>query len=170
MATITLRVRTLGVEGVLRRFLVAASRLPSDTFDAQRELGREAEVVFGAYVPVLSGRELRGIGSDASGGGVTVTDYARNPQSGFDYVGVTRWGRGAIRPKHRQFGSYSLATGKRRSGGGALRFTVGGRVVFVKEVGPWKPASDWVTDALPEVEVAAQGVATRLGRKIESRF
>jgi hypothetical protein len=170
VASITLKARTLGVESVLRRFLVAASLLPSDTLDAQRELGKAAEVVFGAYVPVRSGRALRGISSDVLGAGVTVTDVARNPQSGYDYIGVTRFGHSVARifPKHSTGSASTLANGKKKRG--ALRFSIGGRVLYRASVAGYHPASDWATDALPEVEVAAQGVATRLGRKIESRF
>jgi hypothetical protein len=173
VAKIAISARTVGVDGVLRRFLLAANRLPHDVEDAQRELGKAAEVVFGAFVPVKTGRELRGISSDMGGGVVTVTDFARNPESGFDYVASTRFGHGIIRPKNRQFGSFSLASkGRRGYAGhrGALRFTIGGRTIFAAYVKAWKPASDWVEDAFPEVEQEAQAVATRLGRTIESHF
>lgn len=170
MATITLTARTIGVEGVLRRFLIAASLLPSDTMDAQRHLGKESEVIFGAHVPIRSGRALRGISSDALGAGVTVTDFAKNPETGYDYIGVTRFGHRVARifPKHSASNASTLASGKRKQG--ALRFSIGGRVLYRASVAGYHPASDWARDALPEVEVAAQGVATRLGRKIESRF
>jgi hypothetical protein len=168
VATIKLKARSFGVDGVLRRFATASSLLSVDTREAQRKLGKVAEVVFGGWVPVKSGRALRGISSGSGGGVVTVTDYASNPATGYDYIGVTRWGHGIIRP--RETGSASvLATGKRR-GGSALRFVIGGRVVYAAYVRAWKPASDWVTDALPEVDSAAQVVAAELGRRIESRF
>jgi hypothetical protein len=176
MATIRLKARTVGADGVLRRFAVAAAMLRVDTLEAQRRLGKAAEVAFAAWVPIRSGRALRGINSELGGSVVTVTDYASNPQSGYDYIGVTRFGHGIIRPK-RAFAAFNLHTKKPRSYHGprsghapVLRFTVAGRVVFTPFVRAWKPASDWVTDALPEVEAQAQGVATALGRKIESRF
>jgi hypothetical protein len=170
VATIALKARSLGVESVLRRFLVAASLLPTDTLDAQRELGKVAEVVFGAYVPVRSGRALRGISSDVLGAGVTVTDVAKNPESGYDYIGVTRFGHAVARifAKHSAKATSVLASGKRRMG--ALKLTIGGRTIYRMSVAGYHPASDWARDALPEVQVAAQGVATRLGRTIESRF
>lgn len=170
MASMTITARSVGVEGVLRRFLVAASLLPSDTMDAQRELGKAAEVVFGAHVPIRSGRALRGISSDALGAGVTVTDVAKNPETGYDYIGVTRFGHRVARifPKHTAASASTLASGKSRKG--ALRFSVNGRVMYRASVAGYHPASDWATDALPEVQVAAQAVATRLGHKIVSRF
>lgn len=170
MGTITLTARTVGVEGVLRRFLVAASLLPSDTLEGQREVGKAAEVVFGAHVPIKSGRALRGISSDVLGAGVTVTDVAKNPETGYDYIGVTRFGHKVARifPTHTA-GSASVRTsGKARQG--TLRFSIGGRVLYRASVAGYHPASDWATDALPEVQVAAEAVATRLGQKIVSRF
>jgi hypothetical protein len=169
VATIALKARTVGVEAVLRRFLVASARLPADTKDAERELGKASEVVFAAHAPLRSRRLIRGISSEAGGGGVIVKDIARNPESGYDYVGVTRFGHRVARiyPKHTAAAS-TLANGKRRKG--ALRFSAGGGVLYRASVAGYHPASDWATDALPEVEVAAQAVATRLGRTIESRF
>lgn len=177
--------RPVGVDGVLRRFLIAGTFLAHDTRDAQEELGKAAEVVFGAFVPVKSGRELRGIGSDLAGDVVTVSDYARNPQTGFDYVAVTRFGHKVARiyPTHRTSASASNIATKRRRGGetlthgydsftsqSALRFTIGGRVLYRHSVAAYHPASDWAEDALPEIEAEAQVVATRLGRTIEARF
>jgi hypothetical protein len=171
-----------GVQGVLRSFIAADAALPGDTLEAQRELGRRSEIAFGAHVPVKSGRALRGIGSGLLGAVVTVTDYARNPQSGYDYIGVTRWGHGKIEPKHRGFGAQVIATKRRRGGEtlthgydsfqspSALRFSVGGSVVYAKYVREWRPASDWAEDALPEVQAQAQIVASRLGHRIEARF
>lgn len=170
MASIALKARTVGADAVLRRFMIASARLPVDTLDAQQELGRASEVVFGAYVPIKSGRALRGISSDLSGAAVIVTDEARNPETGYDYIGVTRFGHKVARiyPKHSSSNASSLATGKQKHG--MLRFVIGGRVLYRASVAGYHPASDWATDALPEVEVEAQAVATRLGRKIESRF
>jgi hypothetical protein len=184
MAGARFTARPVGVDGVLRRFLVAATRLPHDTTDAQQELGKAAEVVFGAYVPVKTGRELRGIGSDLAGGVVTVSDYARNPTSGFDYVAVTRFGHRVDRiyPTHRSSAASIVATKRRRGGetlthgfdsfasNAALRFTIGGRVLFRHSVRGYHPASDWAEDALPEIEAQAQVVATRLGHTLEARF
>jgi hypothetical protein len=168
VATIKIKARTFGADSALRRFRVVAAMLPSDTFDAQRELGRAAEVVFGAHAPFRSGRLIRGISSEGGGGGVIVKDIARNPESGYDYVGVTRFGHQVARIYPTHTAGSVLASGKARSG--ALRFSIGGRVLYRASVAGYHPASDWAEDALPEVRAEAQAVATRLGRTIEARF
>lgn len=168
MAKIELKARPRGIDRLLSRFNLTVARLPEDTLEAQRELGRLSEVVFGAHAPHRSGRLIRGISSTVTGAAVTVRAEARNPFTGYDYVGVTRFGHKVARifPKH--FTGRSLATGKARKG--ALRFSIGGRVLFRASVAGYRPASDWGEDALPEVRGQAQVVATRLGRKIEARF
>jgi hypothetical protein len=168
--------KPVGAQGVLRKFVSATAGLHSDLQAAERELGRKAELAFAAYAPVKTGRLIRGISSFALGNGVTVKAEALNPESGYDYVGVTRFGHGVIRPKYRvqkknagiwlQERAPHLFIGK----AGALRFTVGGKVVFAAYVNAWKPAMDWAEAALPEVETQAQAVASRLGAKIEARF
>jgi hypothetical protein len=166
--------KPVGTQGVLRNFLAAATGLHGDLLEAERELGKKAEVAFAAYAPVRTGRLIRGISSFALGEGVTVKADARNPESGYDYVGVTRFGHGIIRPKARYRPVKGSQWDKEHLRGtitrGALRFTVGGRTVYAAYVNPWKPAMDWAEAALPEVEVEAQSVASRLGQKIEARF
>lgn len=168
MARIPIRARPVGVTGVIRRFNMAIARLPEDTLEGQRELGRLSEVSFAAHAPHKTGRLIRGITSVLLGGKVIVKDEARNPATGFDYVRITRFGHMVARifPKH--VSGYSLATGKARKG--ALRFSIGGRVLYRASVAGYHPARDWAADALPEVQAQAQVVATRLGRKIEARF
>lgn len=171
---VRLKARSAGADRVLRSFATASALLPTDTLGAQRDLGRAAEVVFGAFAPFRSGRLIRGIASLVAGGKVVVRADARDPASGYDYVGVTRFGHRVARisPKGRRYAASVLSTGKKRSSGkrAALRFTIGGRAFFAASVRGYKPASDWATDALPEVEAEARVIVDRLGRKIESRF
>lgn len=176
MAEIAIKARSVGAEAVLRRFVTASNSLPHDTLEAQRELGRQAEVAFAAHAPHRTGRLIRGIASVVLGGKVIVKDEARNPSTGYDYVGVTRFGHKVARiyPKHR-YSAFVVASKQRRksartTGRAALRFTIGGRTVFAASVAGYHPATDWAEDALPEVQAQAQAVATRLGRKIEARF
>jgi hypothetical protein len=165
---ITIKARPVGAERVIRRFLTAADRLKEDTLEGQRELGRLSEVVFAAHAPHRSGRLIRGISSLVLGGRVIVKDEARNPETGYDYVGVTRFGHKVARiyPKHAA--ASSLATGKAKKG--ALRIPMGGGFIFRASVAGYHPGSDWADEALPEVRSQAQVVATRLGRRIEARF
>ena len=168
MATISIKARPVGADAAARRFSLAAARLPEDTLASQRELGRASEVVFGAYAPHRTGRLVRGIASIVAGATVIVRDFAQNPESGYDYVGVTRFGHRVARiyPKHTS--ASVLGTGKRKAG--ALRMVIGGRVLYRASVAGYHPASDWAEDALPEVEAEAEVVAARLGGKIEARF
>lgn len=165
---VVLKVRARGADRLLRNFNAAADALPDDTLAAQRELGRRAEIVFSAHAPHRTGRLIRGIASIVLGDKVIVKDEARNPASGYDYVGVTRFGHKAARiyPKHTP--AVSLANGKSRRG--ALRFVIGGRVVYAASVAGYHPASDWADDAMPEVQAEAQSVASRLGARVEARF
>lgn len=172
---IKLVAKPVGAGRVLRSFITASGSLKSDLLEGQKELGRKSEVIFGAHAPHKSGRLIRGISSFLLGGSVTVKDEARNPASGYDYVGVTRFGHGKIVPRHDRGSAFVLATKKRRASSrtkarAALRFTVGGKVVYAAYVNAWKPAQDWATAALPEVEAAAQAVAQRVGQRIEARF
>jgi hypothetical protein len=165
---ISLVARPVGAERVVRRFLTAADRLKEDTLEGQRELGRLSEVIFAAHAPHLTGRLIRGISSSVLGGRVIVKDEARNPETGYDYVGVTRFGHKVARiyPKHAA--ASNLAMGKAKKG--ALRFTIGGRTLYRGSVAGYHPAQDWADEALPEVQGAAQTVASRLGNRIEARF
>lgn len=165
---IALKARPVGVERIVQRLRVGAERLPRDTLEAQRELGRRAEVIFGAHAPHRSGRLIRGISSSVLGGKVIVKAEARNPESGYDYVGVTRFGHKVARIYPKGTSGSVLANGKAKKG--ALRFSVGGKVLYRASVAGYHPASDWADDALPEVRGAAQTVAARLGRQIEARF
>jgi hypothetical protein len=165
---ITIKARPRGVDRIVRRFSTTIARLPEDVLGGQKELGRRAEVAFGAHAPHRTGRLIRGITSIVLGGTVIVKDEARNPATGYDYVGVTRFGHKAARiyPKHSA--TSTVATGKAR--GGALRFVIGGKVLFRASVAGYHPDHDWAEEALPEVQAQAQVVASRLGQSIQARF
>lgn len=166
--TIEIKAKPLGVTAALRRFLTASERMDDQTLDAQRELGRRAEVIYGAHAPHRTGRLIRGISSSALGGSVIVKAIAKNPASGFDYVRITRFGHAVARIYPKDTGARVLATGKARAG--ALKFTIGGRTIFASSVAGYHPASDWAQDAFPEVSSAARTVAGRLGHRIEASF
>lgn len=173
MATIAIKARTVGVERIARQFGLARLKVPDDTLDAQRELGRAAEVVFGAHAPFKTGRLVRGIASRLAGKTVVVEAEARNPQSGYDYVAVTRFGhKGEIKPLDPRPPAMVTATHKPRATGSraALRFVIGGRVFYRHKTMGYHPSRDWAQSALPEIEVEAQRVVTRLGKTIEARF
>lgn len=86
------------------------------------------------------------------GGSVTVTvkATARSPANGFDYLNVTRHGRGPIR----------AAPGR------WLHWQAGGRDFFAKSVGPWSPGVDWVERGHRAAEGDVRDASRTLGRVI----
>lgn len=150
-----IRVRIAGADREARRFASAAALLPSDVREARQEIGKRAAIIFAAHAPNKSGRLERGITARPGGGGTFVTASARDPETGFDYVGVTRFGRGIAKPK---------------SDDGALSFTGSGGLVYAASADAYDPPSDWAAEALPEVNQEAQQVTTKLARRIEARL
>lgn len=148
------RVDTSRARWLAARLQAAAAGL---LFPLHRELdalGRDVERIFAAHAPVKSGRLRRGVVSTRAGRMVVVRATARNPQTGYDYVGVTRFG-------HRKAWIYPRQAR-------ALRFVIGGRVIYAKRVRGYKPATDWRDEAMPAVRAAADAAAVRLGRRVEA--
>lgn len=142
--------------------------------ETMRGLGEDAELIFQAHARHRTGRMARNIKSDVVGRTVVVSVEARNPQTGFDYVAVTRFGHRVARiyPQVRSRATV-LATGNRRKHGkkAMLRFVIGGRVFYRHSVKGFKPEYDWADRAMPEVNQAAERAMAALGRKIIlSRF
>lgn len=85
---------------------------------------------------------------------VTVTAEARSPGSGFDYLDVTRFGRGPIFPRRAKM----------------LSWVAGGIRYYARAVGPWSPGGDWVEEASQEAEMIADDIAEETGRVIYTRL
>lgn len=80
---------------------------------------------------------------------------ARSPESGFDYLDVTRFGhRGRLVAKRGRF----------------LKWSDGTDTHWARETAGHHPRSDWVEDAGPEVDVEADLVADRIGRVVYTRL
>jgi hypothetical protein len=156
MATIPIRVRVTGTERQQRRFTAAIQIVDDELRNALKELGDTAELIFASYALHRTGRMARGIVSRAFGDRVIVEAHARNPETGYDYVGVTRFGHkvSIIRPKRAK----------------ALRIPLAGGTIFRKFSRGFHPATDWAEDALPEIETEAEAVAFRLGKTLEARI
>ena len=133
-------------------------------------IGEDAELIFQAHARHKTGRLARGIVAHWVGGQVLVTATARDPQTGFDYVAVTRFGHRVefIEPRADRARASVLATGKRRKKGSqaALRFVLGGRVMYRRRVRGFKPEYDWRDRALPEVKVVSDRAIATLGQRI----
>lgn len=85
----------------------------------------------------------------------TVKVEAISPESGFDYLDVTRYGhRGTLTPRRGTF----------------LKWTSGGVTYYARETAGHHPATDWVEDAEPAAEQAAGDIADRVGRVVYTRL
>lgn len=154
MASADLTARFSGAGGVAVRLRTAAASVGPETRRAVGEAGEESVFIFRVKAPYRTGRLRREIRSRVSGDTATV---AANPRSssGFPYVGVTRFG-------HR-VRSISARPGR------FLRFVVGGRVLFRKQVRGYRPAGDWRDLGLPAAERTVQAAGARAGQRIVAR-
>lgn len=140
-----------------------------------RGVGDDAELAFAAHARHASGRMARGVKAHQRGSIVEVVVHARNPDGGYDYVGVTRFGHKGefIYPRQDRRAAYVIDTKRRRHTGKkvgdqpALRFVIGGRVFFRGRVKAFHPDHDWAEDAMPEVREAAERGMRRAKQKIE---
>lgn len=152
MASADLTARFVGAGPVAVRLRLAASSVEPETRQAVREAAEESVFIFRVKAPRRTGRLRKGIRASVQGDTATITAHARS-RTGFDYVGVTRFGRRAI-------------TARR---GHALRFVVGGRVLFRKSVKAYRPAGDWRDKALPAAERTVAAAGARAGARIVAR-
>lgn len=130
------------------RFRKAAAKAASVVARELAGLGDLAIVVYRGRAQRDTGRLHRGITRRGGGLEFTVRADAVNPESGYDYVGVTRFGHAVARiyPKHSK----------------ALRTPFGPRA----SVRGYKPASDWAEDSFPAIRSHARSVSSRIGRQI----
>jgi len=150
------RVRTLPVE---------AQRLLDD---ALRETSDEAVEFFKDEAPELSGRLKRGITARPTKTGYTITVKAVDPETGYDYVGVTRFGHKVrrIRPIERR----SEGTGRRTFRDGYLVFNSRGRNWRLKSVRGVRVRQDWVRPARVRSHDEASRRMREVGREIAKRW
>lgn len=110
-----------------------------------------------AFAPHKSGRLERGIRASVRsyGGRITleVESTARDQETGYDYLPVTRFGHRVpiIYPVHAK----------------ALRIPLAGGVIYRKWVRGYKPARDWVADAFDALQRELDEAADRIGRAID---
>lgn len=146
-----------GADRGARRLLEGARTLREEMRRAVGALAEDAELIFAAHALRRSGRLARGMSSRVSGTVALVRADARNPESGYDYVGVTRFG-------HRVRRIYP-----RRAR--ALRIPLpDGRVIFRRSVRGFRPRGDWAQRALPDIHREAERAARRLGIRLEARL
>lgn len=133
----------------------AARIVARETRNAVEDLGEDSELVFAAHALRKSGRMARSIAATGLTGdgnpSLVVTAEAKNPETGFDYVGVTRFGHRVSRIYPKQAKALRTPWGPRMS------------------VRGFRPATDWRDDALPAVRELTRLAGARISRRLEAR-
>lgn len=124
-------------------------RLARTTQSTPSQAARDVVPVYRRVAPKRSGRLAAQIHAQDNEVLSTVRSAA-----GYPYTGVTRFGHRPAVPDR--------IDPKR---GRALRFTIGGRVVYRASVRRYHPAVDWATRGLPDAERIA---TDRWGREVNS--
>jgi hypothetical protein len=154
---------------------LAADVLP-EVQQSQREMADDAEIIFAAYAPKgASSRVARSIHTTQFGWALEVVADAKNPLTGYAYVGVTRFGHKMqyIYPRKDRRASRVLSTRRARQRGtqAALRLELGpGLVIFRRRIKAYRPAVDWADEAMPSIRREAETVGRRLGERLMVRF
>ncbi len=156
------------------RRILSPQKLQQMLDETLLEVAKDSEIIFAAHALHATGRMARNIRSDKIGQDIIVHVEARDPVSGFDYVRITRFGHRVLRifPKRILAATREavvLATGRTRGRGrqAALRFIIGGRVMYRHSVKGFHPATDWADNAMPQIRRRAEQRVKGLGRRIE---
>jgi hypothetical protein len=121
------------------------------------EAGRTLTSIHREHAPHERGGLGRGLKArvGSRGGWVSVeVESTVRSKEGFPYTQATRTGRRGFAARNAR----------------ALAFTVGGRLIFRKSVGPYKPPSDWVERARGPAEAALGRTSDEIGRQIVTRL
>lgn len=129
-----------------------SEKMPGEMQRTMVFLGEVTEPIYAQVAPRRTGRLARGIRATTVGLVMVVRAVARNPETGYDYVGVTRFG-------HRVSRIYARSAQ-------ALRFTVGGQLLLRKSVRGYHPASDWAERGHRAADQAAEIAARRFGERV----
>lgn len=139
---------------------------------AVEDVAQTAARLYRQEASKISKRVASGITVRKEGKTLVVRASAKDPRSGYDYVGVTRFGhrKERIYPAKRRPASV-VSTGKKRGKGGraALRFEINGKVLYRSWVRGFKPAGDWADRVHPLVEQEANRQLASIGRRLAVR-
>jgi hypothetical protein len=157
MANMKFKAKAYGAAGAARRLASSSQWLDQELDRTIENLGSDAEIIFAAHALKKTGRMARGVRANFVGHMSEVTVEAVDPESGYDYVGVTRKGHRTLKifPKKAE----------------ALRIPLaGGGVIFRSSVRGFHPVRDWAEMALPDVLRAADVAVSGLIQRIEARL
>jgi hypothetical protein len=177
------RLRATNAGRVADELLSLADEAARGGPEAAREIARDAVSAYRVAAPRRTGNLRRGIGTAAEIRGgrevITVGGDARDPLTGYDYFDVTRFGHRVARiyPRLDRAPATVLATRRARAtntfspihgvrGNAALRFVIGGRVLYRRWTRGYHPARDWAENADPAIESAADEAERRLAERL----
>jgi hypothetical protein len=164
-----------GARELAARASAISGILDNELTRSAQQLGVDAELIYQRHAPRRSGRLARGIRAVALGDQVFVSAVAVDPKSQYDYVGVTRFGhrKRVIVPVTKRGLPRKARTVRRTKTGqfaergrGHLVFQSLGRWWFLSHVRGFRPKTDWVQDAWPEVKMLADAEMEKLAREI----
>lgn len=167
MARVKITARVYGPRLMARSkvFPAEVHRLLEDTLE---DVSDQARNFFTTAAPVGETKRLRqGIDVQKTSAGVAIRISAVDPQTGFDYVGVTRFGHKVkrIRPIHGR-----SVSGRRQFRSGLLRFNIGGRTLFRRSVRGYRPKVDWVVSPRVETHTYARKQFKVFERELARRW
>lgn len=171
-----LRVRLVGADHYARQFERGAHDLRELLHTAVKNVGTDSELIFAAHARKKTGRMARNIRSTAVGDTAIVRVHARNPRTGYDYVGVTRFGHKLkwIEPT-RVWPTSGVGKKLMRipdvgwrwfQPAPALKTPFG----FFRRVRGFHPAGDWAQKAMPQVRREAHREMDKLGEEFVLRL
>lgn len=176
MAKQVIRARVERARHYARNFRQGANELRRELYLVVKNLSTDAEIIFAAHAPKKSGRLARGVRGRAVGDTALITAHARNPRTGYDYVGVTRWGhklkwivptrawpRSGVGKKLMNIPDVGWRWAQPAP---ALKLPFG----FFRRVRGYKPAGDWVEKAIPEVQREGEMAMAELGEQFVLRL
>lgn len=183
--TATFRISAAGVSKTMRQLSAAEDHLQEQIEDTLDDLRRPIKSIFqeqSVSNRVGDGLKIMPFGVAGTVGFQLVSTY-RDPRTGFDPLGVTRFGhrKKYIVPREDRFRSSTIATKRPRgpefigheqrsvqASVGPFRDRSGARMWRHKVKGQQRQV-DWVDIAVQEVTPLITEASTRLGRRIRSR-
>lgn len=157
---------------VLKRIGRELARYDERVSNLLDDVSDDAVKIFQFHALHESGRLRRGIRALKNGGRLEIVAEAVDPDSGFDYVRVTRFGHvvPVIYPGRKARSIYSEAQ-YTRAGGFRVRPLKGAKALktkygFKAKVRGFRPTGDWAEPAYDEVRILADDLLQEMGEDI----
>lgn len=169
MAKQTIKATVSDVDHASEKFRRASLVIRRELHESVKDVAEDSELIYGAFALKDTGRMSRGVKAKVAGSGAVVTVHARDPESGFDYVAVTRFGHNTAKivPKHSAKSGRYLApipgVGPRWVQKKAALMTPFGPRASVRG---FHPSGDWADKAWPQVKANADARMNRAGAAI----